>query len=416
MSDTLFREEVIQHRRRIYGDVILTPPFSAQVGALVLLLLLAMIGLVLAFGQFARHEKVEGYLSPTTGVVKIHAPQPGVIAHAAVTEGMLVARGDVLFTIEGKRYLTGGAHDTGEEMVQALIRERALLEARIVWQSELMEARQLHHQEMTERMEAEVSSLEGQMVHQRAILALARKDRETSRILSSKGYETRINLRHVEQQMITHEKHLKELETLHSSKKLNLARNAFEARQSPILIQDQIHQLKSSMEEIGQRIIEMQMRQSIEVHAPVGGRVSFLQITPGTVINQNIPLLSIIPENAELVAELYVPSRAIAFVKTGQEVRIQYDSFPYQKFGSFSGHITEVADSVLNRNEILGPVKGDEPHYRVRVALDQQYVSAYGETHRLHPGSSLSADIILDRRAIYEWALDPFYSLKGRMF
>ncbi len=104
-----------------------------------------------------------------------------------------------------------------------------------------------------------------------------------------------------------------------------------------------------------------------------------------------------------------------AFVKVGQKVRLFYDPYPFQKYGSFIGYISKVSDSILTPSEINGIVTNDLPCYRVRVSLDHQHVNANGARHPLHPGTSLSADIIVDRRPLYEWILDPFYSLKGRM-
>jgi membrane fusion protein len=65
----------------------------------------------------------------------------------------------------------------------------------------------------------------------------------------------------------------------------------------------------------------------------MNGRVTALQVRTGETADPGRPLLNISPPGAELVAELYLPSRAIAFIAPRQEVKIQYDAFPYQKFG-----------------------------------------------------------------------------------
>ncbi|MDE1174092.1 MAG: HlyD family efflux transporter periplasmic adaptor subunit [Parvibaculaceae bacterium] len=374
-----------------------------------------VLGLILVFGTFTRRERVTGYLSPAGGITRIYAPQPGVVTAFPLTEGMLVARGDLLFTIEGKRYRTAESGDASEDVVKALDRQEGFLSERIDRQVKLMTARTGHYRDLAEKMASEVRALEDQMDQQRHILALVREDHEAARVLVEKGHATRTGLRRLQQQVVAHEQHLKELETEHSAKKINLARNAYEAAQSPALVDDQIAQLKISVEEIRQRIIEMETKRTITIRAPVAGRVSFLQAATGAVVGQHIPLLSLVPEPCELLAELYVPSRATAFIEVGQEVRLFYDPYPFQKYGSFAGHIVEVADSPLSPSEINGVVKSDQPCYRVKVSLDHQHVNAYGVSYPLRPGTALSADIIVDRRPFYEWALDPFYSLKGRM-
>jgi membrane fusion protein len=54
-----------------------------------------------------------------------------------------------------------------------------------------------------------------------------------------------------------------------------------------------------------------------------------------------------------------------------------------------------------------------EPLYRITVGLERQQVSAYGAQVALQPGMQLDADIVLERRRLYEWVLDPVYALAG---
>lgn len=56
-----------------------------------------------------------------------------------------------------------------------------------------------------------------------------------------------------------------------------------------------------------------------------------------------------------------------------------------------------------------------EPYYRVLVALDQQAILAYGKREPLRPGMRLDADILGERRRLYEWILEPIYSIRGQV-
>jgi len=55
-----------------------------------------------------------------------------------------------------------------------------------------------------------------------------------------------------------------------------------------------------------------------------------------------------------------------------------------------------------------------EPVYRVTVQLASQSALAYGELVPLQPGMTLEADVLIETLRIYEWVLDPLYSLVGR--
>jgi membrane fusion protein len=115
-----------------------------------------------------------------------------------------------------------------------------------------------------------------------------------------------------------------------------------------------------------------------------------------------------------LKAELLVPSRAIGFVRVGQPVSIRYDAFPYQNFGRYEGTITEISHNILTRSDVSSaPITLEEPVYRVTAALDRQDIRAYGKSLSLQAGMLLKGDVILDKRSLMRWVLDPLLSVKG---
>jgi membrane fusion protein len=52
--------------------------------------------------------------------------------------------------------------------------------------------------------------------------------------------------------------------------------------------------------------------------------------------------------------------------------------------------------------------------YRIRLKLKQQSVLVYGKSVNLKPGMLLDASIILEHRRLYEWILEPLFSISGR--
>jgi membrane fusion protein len=96
-------------------------------------------------------------------------------------------------------------------------------------------------------------------------------------------------------------------------------------------------------------------------------------------------------------------------------VALRYQAFPYQRFGSYQGRVAEISRSIVLPNETALPSPIAEPAYRVTVTLDSQFVQAYGRNLSLQAGMLLDASIWLERRRLYEWLLDPLYSLRGRV-
>jgi membrane fusion protein len=122
--------------------------------------------------------------------------------------------------------------------------------------------------------------------------------------------------------------------------------------------------------------------------------------------------MEIIPNDSILQAELFVPARAIGFVRPGQKVRILYEAFPYQQFGTYGGRVYEVSQTILTKSDTSVPIELKEPAYRVKVALDRLDVDAYGKKMPLAPDMLLRADILLEKRSLMRWFLDPLLSLR----
>src|SRR5262249_6467962 len=148
------------------------------------------------------------------------------------------------------------------------------------------------------------------------------------------------------------------------------------------------------------------------VTAPVDGTATALLADRGHTVNPSHPLVSILPAGAGVGGPLLIPSKPIRFLPPNQTLSLAPQTFPYQPFGSYQGHITEISRTLILPGETTLPIQLAEPAYRVSVALDSQSVKAYGQDFPLQAGMLLDADIWLDRRKLYEWLLDPIYSVK----
>lgn len=62
-----------------------------------------------------------------------------------------------------------------------------------------------------------------------------------------------------------------------------------------------------------------------------------------------------------------------------------------------------------------GIANSAEPMYRIRLKLDRQSVQAYGKSMPLRSGMLVDASVLLEQRRLYEWVLEPLFSISGRM-
>ncbi len=167
--------------------------------------------------------------------------------------------------------------------------------------------------------------------------------------------------------------------------------------------------------ELQRQVNETENNYRYVIRAAESGTVTAIQVVEGEYVVTNRPLMSLIPQGAQLVAELLLPTRSAGFVKTGDEARLRFDAFPYQRFGFIESRVLRIDKALLLDGEAVIPFALSEPVYRIRTQLSKQDMLAYGDSFPLKSGMLLEADIVLDRRTLLDWLLDPIYSLKGRV-
>jgi membrane fusion protein len=169
---------------------------------------------------------------------------------------------------------------------------------------------------------------------------------------------------------------------------------------------------------LAQQTARLQSQRAHVIKATRDGLVSNLQVREGQFVSATnpVPLMTLADDASLLTAHLLVPVRAIGFVEPGQRLDVRYDAFPYQKFGLYQGKVQSVSKTLLLPGELLNsPVSFQEPVYRVDAILTDQGVRAYGQTIPLKAGMTLSADVEVGERRLWQWLLEPVYSLKGRL-
>lgn len=118
---------------------------------------------------------------------------------------------------------------------------------------------------------------------------------------------------------------------------------------------------------------------------------------------------------------MYVPSRAVGFIKPGMTALLRYQAFPYQKFGQHLARVREVAATSVRPDELptsaaaMPGASQSEPVYRIRLELAQETLQAYGMAMPLRSGMLVEASVMLERRKLYEWILEPLFSISGRL-
>ena len=151
----------------------------------------------------------------------------------------------------------------------------------------------------------------------------------------------------------------------------------------------------------------------LELKAPQEGTIKDLAThTEGAVLQPGTVLMTIVPANEPLRAEVWVDNRDRGFVHEGQKVRVKVAPYPFQKYGMVEGLVKYVSADANESQRNQGPEARDEPptaayQFRTVVELKNQVLEADGARHKLMPGMQVDAEISLGDRTVMEYLLSP---------
>ena len=156
----------------------------------------------------------------------------------------------------------------------------------------------------------------------------------------------------------------------------------------------------------------------LELKAPQAGIVKDLAAhTVGTVVSPGTILLSLVPDNEPLVAEVMVRNDDVGFVYAGQKVKVKLAAYPFQQYGMLDGVVMTVAADASDEQQAApghgaGVNKDREKAqpttiYKALVSLDAQQLAVAGAHYKLVPGMQVTAEVNQGRRTVLEYLLSP---------
>lgn len=415
MNSPLFRPEVIAAQQAQWlGNIRLTRPIPFAVVTAVGLLLATLLLTFLVVGDYTRKVRVTGTLQPTAGALRLVTPTSGVISEQRVKEGSVVTEGDVLFVISSEKQTSAGDTQAALSRQISLRRDSMASERKTRLSQE--QERIASISSRVAALDAEANQLKREIELQQSRLQLAKAGLARFQNLADSGFLSALQLQQKQEEQMDQDARLKALERAQIT--LARERKTLQLQKQEITSQSQndLAQLDRQVSALAMEQVENETRRAVHITAPKSGTVHAISYTAGQTVAAGSVLASIVPQGTELEAQLYAPSKAMGFVGKGQRVLIRYAAFPYQKYGLQSGTVSEVThnpmaagqDSSTNGNGLAG---GDSL-YRVTVHLAAQAIQAQGESNALKPGMALEADIVQERRKIYEWFLEPILGFR----
>jgi membrane fusion protein len=415
----IFRTEALDSLQpRLQGEVILAPRMSMWWWCFVALIALASLLWFATQGSYTRRSSVSGQLVPASGVMRIQTPQAGVIVERNVVDGQTVQKGDLLYVISSDR-MGSSTREIQLDIRREIERRQQSLQSEISRNQKEQSDEVKNLERRISVLQADSKNIDRQLELQKQRVKVAQDTRNKYQELAENDYIAKEQLTQKELDLSEQLSRLQVLERdvqaiqrdlTATDREIGTAKNRYTNLNSNLL---------RNISSAQQDLTEVESRRRVLVTAPEGGRVTLVAGEIGQIADINRPLLSILPIQSKLQARLFAPSRAIGFIHVGDKVLMRYQAYPYQKFGLHEGKISAISTASVASTELAGftlpELSIGEPVYGITVDLLSQSVMAYGVAQPLQAGLRLEADILQETRRIYEWMLEPLYSITGKM-
>jgi multidrug resistance efflux pump len=393
-SPDLFRQEALEHHLQSEegrGLVRVSPPWTWAL----LLAFLSAVGTALLASIFGRVEvngRARGILRPRSGIRVVIAKLDGTVGQVEARSGQQVKAGNLLVRIEAPP-------------VQA-----QLLEARRQVESvrrhfKVTAALQdKSHEEQIRRLAARMARLREQGQSQRRSIAIAELNLQRSMELERRGVLSRAAVDEAREALAQAERQLSQ-----SDQALETASQEWATLEYGR--QDSLWQRRQTIQgaEVRAEALAFMLGQTV-LEAPEDGTVEAMLVRPGEVVKTGQALCKLIPQHGPLEVVAFLEEKDRAFVRLGDDVRLELDQLPYAEYGTVRARIERISDDLASAFEIHEAL-GDNPFpnvptFRVELRLtDTRAVEKAGIP--LRSGMLMNARFTLRRQRLITLVLDP---------
>ena len=402
-----------------------------------------LFGILLLWAIFAKLDVVasaEGRLIPQTYVKIVQPTEAGIVQEILVHEGQLVEARQVLMRMDAQLTDADARAIRGEFDLKRLVLRR--IDAELagmtmrtqaddppVLFAQVAQQQAARHQTYVDALALEQSVL-GKTQHDlQAAGEVQQKLRETVptyrrsaaafESLGKEGFYSALAVEEKQRDRIEKEQDLRAQESTVASLKSSVLASERKLIQLASGYRSDLQNERVETESQFRKLLEE--RGKIEhksnllvLRAPQRGIIKDLAThTVGTVVSPGSVLMSLVPLDEPLQAEILVKNEDVAFVHEGQRVKIKLAAYPFQKYGMLDGTIAHLGPDAADLGSAAAKGSGGSPdptgglRYKALVRMDVQHLETDGKRLRLSPGMQVVVEIQQGQRTVMEYLLSP---------
>ncbi len=367
---------------------------------------------------------------PEGDVWKIYAQTDGIVKEYNIYNGKEVKQGDILITLEDD------VHRQNISNIEKSIKEYTCLKESYDYLLSLKDDElygdvkyklrsdecvafnvSLHHTSLLKRLiqlqlkekqyNDKIQSLTEEKTLLEDILTLSRDNFERQEKLYAQKLTTLLNFEQAQQSYLQIKKQFSSLESdisnLQSQLKLSQKERETEISNSRYAWSMNGAQFQ---QDINEQNVLLSMQKDAQnrsvIIAPIDGIIDNKSVNgKGDIVNRQVEIASIIPQDQDLIVRADFLNRDIGLVNKGQKAWIKLDAFPMERYELLEGEVTHISsESVL---------KDVNWFYGVDIRLNQQFIRQNNSKYPLKSGLTGEVDIVVGKRRLISFLFEPIF-------
>jgi adhesin transport system membrane fusion protein len=415
------------------------------------LLLVTIAIILIAFVVWADHAVLDvvargqGKVIPSSRIQVIQNLEGGIMADILVREGEIVEKGQVLIRIDNttaqsnyddlrQRYLDGLATITriAAELAGTPTDDIVFPDELMKSAPELAEAERLNAQIRRQQLNTQLAILRDQAAQKEQerdqlinkvenlekSLALAKQQLGIMEPLAKGGVVSKVDLLQTRREV--HELN-SELEV--TRLQLPQVETALQEAKGRIQERDLTFRSEAAAELSKRRLEHASVVEQLkagedkvtrtEVRSPLRGTVKEIKLrTIGGVIKPGEDLMEIVPIEDTLLVEAQIRTSDIAFIRTGQEATVKFDTYDYSIYGGLKATVEFISTDAIE-DQSSGK---KERYFRVRLRTERNYLGNESKPLSIGPGYTATAEILTDKKTVLAYLMKPILKARDRAF
>jgi HlyD family secretion protein len=130
--------------------------------------------------------------------------------------------------------------------------------------------------------------------------------------------------------------------------------------------------------------------------------LTMARLSVGSVLKSGDSLLTLMPLNAPVEAEINIAARDVGFVRAGDPCTLKVGAFNFMEHGTAEGKVRWISDNAFTTDQNGQPVSA---YYKARCSVDSNHFQNVPANFRLIPGMTLQADLKIGTRSVAMYVL-----------